>query len=177
PGLLLHCVASLKTRPRGPPPRLNVAPRRHGIVKDRRGLRMLREIREDRLAKDPVERRHPGFDAVGELSPGTIRNVVSHKASVAGNALRMIAPQALSERRELELPIAAFSKQAHARERPQQAIDTVFRNCGMSGDLATASCALRELVGDAKFYGGGDRLADPPAGHQHLGEDITLSGR
>src|SRR5262249_49210770 len=86
----------------------------------------------------------------------------------------MVAPHALPHRRELESPVGAFSNEAHARKRPQEAINAVLRDAGLSGDLATAPCAFRELIGDAEVYSGGDRLADPLADPQ-LGEEVTLS--
>src|SRR5262249_6211834 len=113
--------------------------------------------------------------AVTELSPRPPRAVVRGEARVPSHALRVIASKQLSHGCELEPPVAAFSKQAQARQRPQQAIQAVFRDSGFAGEVIAAPPTLRDPVRDADFDDGADRLTDPLP-DDHLGNNVTRAG-
>jgi hypothetical protein len=68
-----------------------------------------------------------------------------------------------------EPALGAFGEHADAGERSQQPVDAVFRCAGLAGDVSDRPCPLTELIGNAEFDDGGDRLADPLAG-DHLEE-------
>jgi hypothetical protein len=79
----------------------------------------------------------------------------------------VVAAKELSHGGQLEPAAGAFSKQAHARECPQQAIEAVFGDSGFTSDVAAPPRSIPKFVRDADFDDGPDRLTDPLADH-HL---------
>src|SRR5947208_7090146 len=101
---------------------------------------------------------------------------MSGKVRVAGNAFRVIASKKSSHWRQLEPAIRGFSKQPDARERPQQPIETVFRDFGLTGDVTAPARSVRELVRDADFDDGANCLTDPFADY-HLEKNVIPARR
>jgi hypothetical protein len=88
----------------------------------------------------------------------------------------VIASKKLSHWRQLEPAIRGFSKQPDAGERPQQPIETIFRDFGLPGDVTAPARSLRELVRDADFNGSANGLTDPLSDY-HLEKDIIRARR